>query len=124
MMFTDMTPAIAQVKAGQARALATTNVDRSTLFPEIPTMKEGGLDFINIISAWTGIFAPKGTPSEIVTKLSEGLREVLAEPEIRGRLVGIGFEAQWVGPTDFGRHVKDDMELWATATREAGIERQ
>jgi tripartite-type tricarboxylate transporter receptor subunit TctC len=86
-------------------------------------MKEGGLEFINI-SAWTGIFAPKGTPPGIVTKLSEAVREALSDPEVRERLAGIGFETQWVGPVDFGKHVKDDMDLWATVTREAGIERQ
>jgi tripartite-type tricarboxylate transporter receptor subunit TctC len=123
MMFMDMAPAVGQVKAGQAKALATTNLERSALFPEIPTMKEGGLAFINI-SAWTGIFAPKGTPPEIITKLSETVRQALSEPEVRERLAGIGFETQWVGPTDFGKHVKDDMELWANVTREAGIERQ
>ena len=93
------------------------------LFPEIPTMKEGGLEFINI-SAWTGIFAPKGTPPEIVAKLADTVRQALSEPEMRERLAGIGFETQWIGPVDFGKHVKDDMELWATVTREAGIERQ
>jgi tripartite-type tricarboxylate transporter receptor subunit TctC len=76
------------------------------------------------VSAWTGLFAPKDTPPEIVAKLSEGVREVLAEPEIRSRLADIGFETQWIGPAEFAKHVKDDMELWATTTREAGIERQ
>jgi tripartite-type tricarboxylate transporter receptor subunit TctC len=123
MTFMDMTPAVAQVKAGQARALATTNVERSALFPDIPTMKEGGVDFIDI-SAWTGLFAPRDTPPEIVAKLADGLRGVLAEPEMRSRLADIGFEAHWIGPAEFAKHVKDDMSLWATATREAGIERQ
>jgi len=123
MTFMDMAPAVSQVEAGRARAIATTNLARSSHFPEIPTMKEGGLAFINI-SAWTGLFAPKGTPAEIVAKLSEGVREVLAEPEIQSRLADIGFEVQWIGPAGFAKHVKDDMELWATTTREAGIERQ
>lgn len=123
MTFMDMAPAVSQVEAGSARALATTNPDRASLFPQIPTMKEGGVAFINI-SAWSGLFAPKDTPPEIVAKLSEGVREVLAEPEIRSRLADIGFEVQWMAPSDFARHLKDDIELWATTTKEAGIERQ
>ena len=123
MTFTDMAPAVSQVKAGHARVLATTNLDRSSHFPDVPTMKEGGLEFINI-SAWTGLFAPRGTPPEIVARLAEGMRVVLGDAEISRRLADIGFEARWVGPADFGKHVKNDMELWATATREAGIERQ
>lgn len=123
MTFMDMAPAVSQVEAGSARALATTNPDRAALFPQIPTMKEGGVAFINI-SAWSGLFAPKDTPPEIVAKLSEGVREVLAEPEIKSRLADIGFEVQWMAPSDFARHLKDDIELWATTTKEAGIERQ
>ena len=123
LMFMDMAPAVGQVKSGQAKAIATTNLQRSVLFPEIPTMKESGLEFINI-SAWTGIFAPKGTPPEIVAKLADTVREALTDPGTRERLAGIGFETHWVGPAEFGKHVKDDMELWATVTKEAGIERQ
>ncbi|MET0409374.1 MAG: tripartite tricarboxylate transporter substrate binding protein [Hyphomicrobium sp.] len=123
MTFTDMTPAVAQVEAGTARALATTNPERASLFPQIPTMKEGGVAFINI-SAWTGFFAPKDTPPEIVAKLAESVREVMGDPEIRRRLAEIGFEAKWVGTAEFAKHVKSDMELWAATTKEAGIERQ
>jgi tripartite-type tricarboxylate transporter receptor subunit TctC len=123
LMFMDMAPAVGQVKSGQARAIATTNLERSVLFPEIPTMKEGGLAFVDI-SAWSGFFAPKGTPPEIVAKLADAVKQALSEPEVRERLAGIGFETQWVGPVDFGKHVSEDMELWATATKEAGIERQ
>lgn len=123
MTFSDMTPALAQVQAGQARVLATTNTDRSALFPEIPTMKEGGLEFFKI-SAWTGLFAPKNTPPAIIATLSAAVRDVLNEPEMRSRLADIGFEAQWLGPTDFATHVKDDINLWAVLTKEAGIERQ
>lgn len=123
MTFMDMAPAVSQVEAGSARALATTNPDRAALFPQIPTMKEGGVAFINI-SAWSGLFAPKDTPPEIVAKLADGVREVLAEPEIKNRLADIGFEIQWMAPADFAKHVRDDIELWATTTKEAGIERQ
>jgi tripartite-type tricarboxylate transporter receptor subunit TctC len=123
MTFSDMAPAVSQVEAGLVRALATTNPDRAALFPDIPTMKEGGVAFIKI-SAWSGLFAPKDTPPEIVAKLSEAVRELLAEPEIRKRLADIGFEVQWIGPAGFAKHLKDDIELWSTTTKEAGIERQ
>jgi tripartite-type tricarboxylate transporter receptor subunit TctC len=123
MTFTDMTPALAQVQAGQARVLATTNTERSALFPEIPTMKEGGLEFFKI-SAWTGMFAPRDTPPAIVATLAAAVQQVMNEPEMRKRLADIGFEAQWLGPTEFAAHVKDDINLWAALTKEAGIEPQ
>ena len=60
----------------------------------------------------------------MVEKLSELLREILAEPAIRQRLADIGFEAQWIAPTEFAERLAADIELWATLTKEAGIERQ
>jgi tripartite-type tricarboxylate transporter receptor subunit TctC len=123
MMFTDMTPALPLMRSGQLRALATITQDRSALFSELPSMHEQGLDFRNL-SAWTGLFAPKGTPPEAVEKLSGLLREVLAEPATRQRLADIGFEAQWIAPEEFAERLAADIELWAMLTKEAGIERQ
>jgi len=123
MMFTDMTPALPLTKSGQLRALATITPDRSALFSELPSMQEQGLDFRNL-SAWTGLFAPKNAPQEVVEKLSESLRQILADPAVRQRLAEIGFEAQWIAPKEFAERLAADIELWATLTKEAGIERQ
>ncbi|CAN7347329.1 tripartite tricarboxylate transporter substrate binding protein [Bosea sp. LjRoot9] len=123
MMFLDMPPALPQVQAGLARALATTTKNRTVLFPSIPSMTEEGVQLFDL-SAWTGVFAPKGTPPEIVSKLADTLHQVLDEPDMRKRLAAIGFEAQWLGPKPFSQHVSDDLDLWANLTREAGIERQ
>jgi len=87
---------------------------------ELPTIHEQGLDFGNL-SAWTGVFAPKGTPPEVVEKLSESLREILAEPATRQRLAEIGFETQWLSSKAFADHVAAEIELWAKLTKEAGI---
>lgn len=123
MMFVDTTAALPQVKAGKLRALATTTQDRSALFPELPSMKEAGIDLFDL-SAWTGIFAPTGTPPKVIAKLSDALRGVLAEPAVRESLAKIGFEAKWTGPKDFSARVSGDADLWVTLTKEAGIERQ
>jgi tripartite-type tricarboxylate transporter receptor subunit TctC len=123
MMFTDMTPALPLTKSGQLRALATITPDLSALFSELPSMQEQGLDFRNL-SAWTGLFAPKNAPQEVVEKLSESLRQILADPAVRQRLAEIGFEAQWIAPKEFAERLAADIELWATLTKEAGIERQ
>ncbi|MEW6122025.1 MAG: tripartite tricarboxylate transporter substrate binding protein [Pseudomonadota bacterium] len=123
MMFVDMTAALPQVKAGQLRALATTTKDRSALFPDLPSMKEAGIDLFDL-SAWTGIFAPKGTSPEIVAKVSNALHQVMDEPAVRVSLANIGFEAKWTGSSDFAKRTADDLDLWVKLTREAGIERQ
>ncbi len=123
MMFSDMTPVLPLTRSGQLRALATITKDRSALFAELPSVQERGLDFRNL-SAWTGMFAPKGAPPEAIEKLSESLREIMAEPSIRQRLAEIGFEAQWIAPKEFAERLAAAIELWATLTEEAGIERQ
>ncbi|MBR1225681.1 MULTISPECIES: tripartite tricarboxylate transporter substrate binding protein [unclassified Bradyrhizobium] len=120
LMFNDVTSTLPLARSGQLRALVTITKDRTTLLSELPTIQEQGLDFGNL-SAWTGVFAPKGTPPEVVEKLAESLREILAEPAVRQRLAEIGFEAQWLPPKPFAEHVATDIERWATLTKEAGI---
>jgi tripartite-type tricarboxylate transporter receptor subunit TctC len=123
MMFNDVTSTLPLARSGQLRALATITKNRTTLLSELPTIQEQGIDFGNL-SAWTGMFAPKGTPPEVVEKLSGALREILDEPAVRQRLAEIGFEAQWLNSRDFAEFVAAEIELWAVLTKEAGIERQ
>jgi len=123
MMFVDMTVALGQVKAGQLRALATTTQTRTALFPDLPSMKEAGLERFEL-TAWTGFFAPKNTPPEIVTRLADALRQVTEDAEVRSSLAQIGFDAQWAGPAAFSERVAHDLDLWARLTKEAGIEPQ
>lgn len=123
MMFVDMTAAMSQVQAGQLRALATASRDRTALFADLPSIKEAGIDLFDI-TAWTGFFAPKGTPPQVIEQLAEALHRVMDDPAVRTSLAAIGFEAKWAGPSAFGQRVADDLELWVRLTREAGIERQ
>jgi tripartite-type tricarboxylate transporter receptor subunit TctC len=123
MMFGDMIAALPLTRSGELHALATITQHRSALLSELPSIREQGLDFRNL-SAWTGLFAPKGTPPEVVDRLSETLRDVVADPAVRQRLAEIGFEANWTAPKEFAERLAADIELWATLTKEAGIERQ
>ena len=123
LMFNDVTSTLPLAKSGQLRALATITRNRTPLLSELPTIREQGVDLGNL-SAWTGMFAPKGTPPGVIEKLSGALRDILAEPAVRQRLAEIGFEAQWTNPKDFAEFVAAEGELWAVLTKEAGIERQ
>ena len=123
MMFNDVTSTLPLARSGQLRALVTITKDRTRLLSELPTIQEQGVDFGNL-SAWTGVFAPKGTPPEVVEKLSGRSAKSWHEPAIRQRLAEIGFEAQWLSPKQFAEHVAADIERWATLTKEAGIEPQ
>jgi tripartite-type tricarboxylate transporter receptor subunit TctC len=123
MIFNDATATQALAKSGQLRALATITKDRSKLLAELPSIQEQGVDLGNV-SAWTGLFAPKGTPPDVIEKLSGALRDILAEPAIRQRLAEIGFEEQWLDARQFGAFVAAENQTWAALTKEAGIERQ
>lgn len=123
MMFNDATATQALAKSGQLRALATITKDRSKLLSELPSIQEQGVDLGNL-SAWTGLFAPKGTPPDVIETLSAAVRDILAEPAVRQRLAEIGFEEQWLNASDFAAFVAAENQTWAALTREAGIERQ
>jgi putative tricarboxylic transport membrane protein len=123
MIISDFVPAMPLIQSGKLRALATITQERSVLLPELRSIAEHGYDFPSI-TAWTGIFAPRNTPPEIIATLSELLRDMLAEPAVQQKLAQIGFEAQWLGPKDFTEKVNADIALWATLIKEAGMEPQ
>jgi tripartite-type tricarboxylate transporter receptor subunit TctC len=123
MMVTDLIATLSLTRSGQLRALATITKDRSALLPDLPSVSEQGLDFKNL-SAWTGLFAPKGTPQDVVDKLTETMRGMMAEPDVQKRLAEIGFEAKWTEPKVFKDELAADIALWAKLTKEAGIEPQ
>ena len=123
MMFTDMTPVLSLTRSGQLRAIATITPERSPLLADLASIQEQGLDYRSL-SAWTGMFAPKDTPPEVIARLSELLREIIADPAIKQRLAEIGFEARYTPPKELAEFVAADIALWAAATKDAGIERQ
>ena len=84
MMFIDFPTALPHVKSGAVRALAVTTAARSALVPDVPSMKEVGIDFD--MASWNAIFAPAGTPKPIVTRLNKELREIVADPVVYARL--------------------------------------
>lgn len=123
MMFSDLPPAISQIEAGTLRALAVTTEQRTSLLPDVPTMKEAGFAGPRV-EAWTGLFAPAGTPRPIVDKIAAAIAKVMADPELKAKIAAIGCEAKPMGPDAFGKHVAAEVALWAALTKEAGIEPQ
>ena len=121
MMFVDTTPAIAQIQAGTVRPLAVTTEHRTDLLPNVPTMAEAGLGGPRV-EAWNGLFAPAKTPKPIIDKLSAALTQVLSQPDLKKQMEAIGFEAEPSTPEAFGKRVADEVALWATLTKQAGLE--
>jgi tripartite-type tricarboxylate transporter receptor subunit TctC len=100
------------VKSGKAIALAVTSAKRSSLAPDVPTVTEKGLPGY-VASTWYGMLAPANTPPAIVKQLNTLLNKVMAEPEVRAQLLGLGLEPMPSTPEDFTRFIGEDREKWA-----------
>src|SRR6185503_5234663 len=120
MMLSTAPPVIPLIKSNRVRALAVASGARSTLFPELPTMKEAGVDYV--AANWYGILVPAGTPKAIVDRLHEHVVKATALPDVRQRLVAVGLEAS-ASPTpqDFGRYLNEDVTRWARVIKQANI---
>jgi tripartite-type tricarboxylate transporter receptor subunit TctC len=104
-------------------AVASSGPVRTSFMPAVPTVKDaGGGDFE--ARSWNAIFAPKGTPPEIIKTLNAALREVLDQPELKRRALELGIEAKASSPEEILGRLKDDIGKWAVVIDRAGIEKQ
>jgi len=120
VMFSDVAAAQAQLKAGNLRALAVTSGTRSTLLPDLPTIMESGVPDYDL-SGWNALFAPAGTPRDIVDRLNAEITKVVQLPEVRNRLTDLGAEPGPMKPADFAAWVQSEVNMWTKLVREAGI---
>jgi tripartite-type tricarboxylate transporter receptor subunit TctC len=118
-----VTAAIPQIRAGKVRALAVLSEQRIPTLPEVPTGTEAGVPGFTM-SVWYGMFAPAGTPRDIVSRLSRELVKVLEAPDVRDQLAAQGVDP-WPGtPEQLGDLLRADMERYAVIVRSAGLPRQ
>ncbi len=106
-------------KSGKARILATAGAQRSPQYPDVPTFKESGYDIEG--SAWYALFAPAGTPKEIVDKLAAAAVDAAHQPDLKARIEPIGLEATGYGPTELARIMKSDDAKWGPVIRASGF---
>jgi len=120
MMFADFTTAQPHVKAGTVRPLAISRIQRSSLYPDLPTMDEAGVKGFNL-DAWAGLVAPAGTPAAIVKKLNTALREVIDSPDVQARFKNVGFEGFSSSPEELAAFMKVQLSMWEKMVKDAGI---
>lgn len=120
VMVADFPIAIPQVRAGKLRALGVTTAKRSALLPDVPPIADAIKGF-ELIS-WNGLFAPAGTPKEVVARVARETLGILASSEIKGKLATIGFEVDPQGPEAFGRYVVEQIAYWGKLVHNAGIQ--
>jgi tripartite-type tricarboxylate transporter receptor subunit TctC len=114
-------PAVAeQIKAGQLRALATGSPTRMDALPDLPTVAESGYPGFEV-DVWWGVFAPAQTPKERVSQLADLFARAVQAPEIRERLVALGFYPVGVCGEDFAGYMRKQYEEYGRIIREANI---
>ena len=124
-MFTaDFAVMLPQVKAGKIRGLAVTSTQRSKAIPELPTVNEAlGLKDYELI-AYFAVFAPAGTPADIVNKLNAAVNAAANDKTILERFSALGFETAPASPEALAQRSKAETAKWAKAIRDAKIEPQ
>jgi tripartite-type tricarboxylate transporter receptor subunit TctC len=108
------------VKAGKVRALATTGKKRSVAFPDLPTMDEAGMKGFEA-NAWWGLFAPAGTPPDIVQRLNDALAVALKDPAVRKGLEAQGDEVAYSSSKDFSAYVDAETTKWGKVVKLADL---
>jgi tripartite-type tricarboxylate transporter receptor subunit TctC len=123
-MLVEFPPAIqGQVNDGKLKVLATSSPKRSPLAPNTPTAEEAGVKGYEVTS-WNAIFAPKGTPPEVVAAMNKAMREVLAMPEVKESFGKVGVIAQASTGAELMARLTADIKKWNDVIDKAGIERK
>ncbi|WP_332741870.1 Bug family tripartite tricarboxylate transporter substrate binding protein [Hydrogenophaga sp.] len=107
--------------SGKLRALAVTSAQPSGLMPGVKTVAEQGFKDFEVV-AWNALYAPKGTPQDIVTKLNASLNKVLAQPETRQRLLDLGFDPAGGSPARLAAFAVNERRKWEPVIKRAGIQ--
>ena len=113
--------AMAHVKEGRMRAIATLGANRARLAPDVPTMAEAGIKGFAILP-WVAMFAPAKTPPAIVERLSREVAAAMKRPEVREGLDRAAFDYQSSTPQELGAFLKEQLKVWGTVAREAGLQ--
>jgi tripartite-type tricarboxylate transporter receptor subunit TctC len=119
VLFATIPSAIEHVRAGKLRPLAVTSATRMEVLPDIPTLSEAVPGYE--ASGYTGIFAPRETPSEIVNTLNKQINAGLLHPAIKARFAELGDAVLINSPAEFRKFVVEYTEKWAKIIRAAGI---
>lgn len=120
VMFGTPPTVLPHISSGRLVSLSTTTTDRSIAFPDVPSAAEAGLRNFNV-DTWFALFAPKGTPAAIVTRVFDAIIKVLAKPEVKKRLAAGGVEASpSASPAAFDAALRVESPFWENLVRQSG----
>jgi tripartite-type tricarboxylate transporter receptor subunit TctC len=111
------------IAAGRLRALGVSTPKRSVALPDLPTITQSGVPGYEVVQ-WSGIYAPAGTPRDIVAKLNRQINEVLKMPDVKERFARIGVEPAGSTPQEFAAFTAAEVRKWKKVIADAGIPRE
>ena len=114
---------ISQIRAGKAKAVATTGSKRAALMPDVPTIAEAGYQGYEALN-WYGFLAPRGTPKDVIDRLNREIVKALANPQAVAALHKTGTEPKSSTPDEFAQYIKREYDTWGKVVKEAGIKAQ
>jgi tripartite-type tricarboxylate transporter receptor subunit TctC len=120
LMFAPAQTAMPHVRGAKLKALAVTSARRSATLPDLPTAAESGLPGYEAIG-WFGLLAPAATPRSLVAKISADANKVLADPEVREKLLAVGAEPSGNTPEEFAHFIREDQAKWSRLMNTLGI---
>ncbi len=119
-MFPSFFTALPHVKSGKLRAMAIAGPKRSPLMPEVPTLKEAGVDGVDV-QQWYGFFAPAKTPKAVIEQINKALNQVLNDKDIIKRIEDHGADVETSTPAEFGALVKSELAKWKAVVQKAKL---
>ncbi|MCA3595795.1 MAG: tripartite tricarboxylate transporter substrate binding protein [Methylobacterium sp.] len=119
VMFDNLPSATQHIQSGALRALAVTTKRRSPAMPDIPTMEEAGLPGYETLT-WNALFAPPGTPRDVIAKLNNAANLAIADPAVAAKLRDLSATTIGSTPEQLGEHVKSELAKWGPIAKAAG----
>ena len=119
MMFINMPTGITHVRSGKAKIIAVSSIKRVSQLPDVPTVDQAGVKGFET-SAWSGLYAPAGTPADIINRLNAEVVKILKQPSVREQLMAQGAEPVGDTPEEFSRFTLAEISKWAKIIKISG----
>jgi tripartite-type tricarboxylate transporter receptor subunit TctC len=120
LWITTLGGAVGNIQAGKMRALAVSGRTRAAQLPEVPTFNELGIGFVDE-SSWYALFAPKGTPKDIVGKINADMTRILAQPDMKERETTLGYRFIGSSPDKLSAMLKHEIDKWAEVANSSSL---
>lgn len=117
--FAALSSAAPLLQSGKIRAIAVADRDRVAQFPDLPTIAESYPGYL--ANVWFGLAVPAATPPDVVRKITQAFQAVMASPDVRDRLAGLGYQVKPTTPEEMSRILASEYRKWGEVAKQSGI---